>query len=150
MVVRLVAEASNGLEAVAAAARFKPTVILMDIRMPELDGLQATRQILAADDTARILILTTFDFDQYVYEALRAGASGGRRAIATSAPLAEPRAGGTSWVEIPAIGGKATHEDMICRRLAANLAEDVEPGSAAPSQGEMRPPGPHHARDKDE
>jgi DNA-binding NarL/FixJ family response regulator len=48
----------------------------MDIRMPELDGLQATRRILAADDTARILILTTFDFDQYVYEALRAGASG--------------------------------------------------------------------------
>jgi DNA-binding NarL/FixJ family response regulator len=48
----------------------------MDIRMPELDGLQATRRILAADDTARILILTTFDLDEYVYEALRAGASG--------------------------------------------------------------------------
>jgi DNA-binding NarL/FixJ family response regulator len=48
----------------------------MDIRMPELDGLQATRQILAADDAARILILTTFDLDEYVYEALRAGASG--------------------------------------------------------------------------
>src|SRR4029077_15170303 len=74
--IEVVAEASNGLEAVAAAARFKPTVILMDIRMPELDGLQATRRILAADDTARILILTTFDFDQYVYEALKAGASG--------------------------------------------------------------------------
>ena len=74
--IEVVAEASNGLEAVAAAARFKPTVILMDIRMPELDGLQATRRILANDDTARILILTTFDFDQYVYEALRAGASG--------------------------------------------------------------------------
>jgi DNA-binding NarL/FixJ family response regulator len=74
--IEVVAEAHNGLEAVAAAARFKPTVILMDIRMPELDGLQATRRILAADDTARILILTTFDFDQYVYEALRAGASG--------------------------------------------------------------------------
>ena len=74
--IEVVAEASNGLEAVEAAARFKPTVILMDIRMPELDGLQATRRILATDDTARILILTTFDFDQYVYEALRAGASG--------------------------------------------------------------------------
>jgi DNA-binding NarL/FixJ family response regulator len=48
----------------------------MDIRMPELDGLEATRQILAADDSARILILTTFDLDEYVYEALRAGASG--------------------------------------------------------------------------
>jgi len=74
--IEVVAEASNGLQAVEAAARFQPTVILMDIRMPQLDGLQATRRILAADDTARILILTTFDFDQYVYEALRAGASG--------------------------------------------------------------------------
>jgi DNA-binding NarL/FixJ family response regulator len=74
--IEVVAEASNGLEAVEKAARFRPTVILMDIRMPELDGLQATRRILAADDTARILILTTFDLDEYVYEALRAGASG--------------------------------------------------------------------------
>ena len=74
--IEVVAEASNGLEAVDQAARFQPTVILMDIRMPGLDGLQATRRILTADDTARILILTTFDFDQYVYEALRAGASG--------------------------------------------------------------------------
>ena len=74
--IEVVAEASNGLEAVDKAARFDPTVVLMDIRMPELDGLQATRRILAADDTARILILTTFDLDEYVYEALRAGASG--------------------------------------------------------------------------
>ena len=74
--IEVVAEASNGLEAVDKAARFDPTVILMDIRMPELDGLQATRRILATDDTARVLILTTFDLDEYVYEALRAGASG--------------------------------------------------------------------------
>jgi DNA-binding NarL/FixJ family response regulator len=74
--IEVVAEASNGLEAVEKAARFQPTVVLMDIRMPELDGLEATRRILAADDTARILILTTFDLDEYVYEALRAGASG--------------------------------------------------------------------------
>jgi DNA-binding NarL/FixJ family response regulator len=74
--LELVAEASNGLEAVDKAARFQPTVVLMDIRMPELDGLEATRRILAADDTARIMILTTFDLDEYVYEALRAGASG--------------------------------------------------------------------------
>jgi DNA-binding NarL/FixJ family response regulator len=74
--VEVVAEASNGLEAVDKAARFRPTVVLMDIRMPELDGLAATRRILAADDAARIIILTTFDLDEYVYEALAAGASG--------------------------------------------------------------------------
>jgi DNA-binding NarL/FixJ family response regulator len=74
--IDVVAEARNGIEAVQQAARFNPTVVLMDIRMPELDGLQATRHILAADPAARILILTTFDLDEYVYEALRAGASG--------------------------------------------------------------------------
>jgi DNA-binding NarL/FixJ family response regulator len=74
--VEVVAEASNGLEAVEKAERFDPTVVVMDIRMPELDGLEATRRILAADDAARILILTTFDLDEYVYDALRAGASG--------------------------------------------------------------------------
>jgi DNA-binding NarL/FixJ family response regulator len=74
--IDVVAEANNGLEAIDKAARFHPTVVLMDIRMPELDGLEATRRILAADNGARILILTTFDLDEYVYEALRAGASG--------------------------------------------------------------------------
>ncbi len=74
--IEVVAEASNGLEAVDKAARFHPTVVLMDIRMPELDGLEATRRILAADNGARILILTTFDLDEFVYEALTAGASG--------------------------------------------------------------------------
>ncbi len=74
--IEVVAEASNGREAVDKAARFDPTVVLMDIRMPELDGLEATRRILAADPEARVLVLTTFDLDEYVYEALRAGASG--------------------------------------------------------------------------
>lgn len=74
--IEVVAEAENGLEAVAKAARFDPAVVLMDIRMPELDGLEATRRILAAGDAPRILVLTTFDLDEYVYEALRAGASG--------------------------------------------------------------------------
>ena len=74
--IEVVAEAENGREAVEKTARFNPDVILMDIRMPELDGLQATRRILAEDNGARILILTTFDLDEYVYEALSAGASG--------------------------------------------------------------------------
>ena len=74
--IEVVAEASNGLEAVTKAARFDPTVVLLDIRMPELDGLEATRRILAVNRAARILILTTFDLDEYIYEALRAGASG--------------------------------------------------------------------------
>jgi DNA-binding NarL/FixJ family response regulator len=74
--IEVVAEASNGLEAVDKAARFHPSIVLMDIRMPELDGLQATRRILATDNAARILILTTFDLDEYVFEALKAGASG--------------------------------------------------------------------------
>jgi DNA-binding NarL/FixJ family response regulator len=74
--IDVVAEASNGLEAVEKAERFHPDVILMDIRMPELDGLEATRRILATDNGARILVLTTFNLDEYVYEALRAGASG--------------------------------------------------------------------------
>jgi len=74
--IEVVAEASNGREAVAEAARCRPHVVLMDIRMPELDGLEATRRILAADASARVLILTTFDLDEYVYRALKAGASG--------------------------------------------------------------------------
>jgi DNA-binding NarL/FixJ family response regulator len=74
--IDVVAEAGNGREAIEKAARFHPTVTLMDIRMPELDGLEATRRILATDPAARVLILTTFDLDEYVYEALTAGASG--------------------------------------------------------------------------
>jgi DNA-binding NarL/FixJ family response regulator len=74
--IDVVAEADNGAAAVSQAARFQPAVVLMDIRMPELDGLEATRRILAADPAARVLILTTFDLDEYVFAALAAGASG--------------------------------------------------------------------------
>jgi DNA-binding NarL/FixJ family response regulator len=77
--LEVVGEATNGRQALDAASRLRPDVILMDIRMPELDGLEATRRLLAgaADEGApRVLILTTFDLDEYVYEALRAGASG--------------------------------------------------------------------------
>lgn len=74
--VEVVAEAGNGRDAVRQAARFHPNIVLMDIRMPELDGLEATRRILAADESTRVLVLTTFDLDEYVYKALSAGASG--------------------------------------------------------------------------
>jgi DNA-binding NarL/FixJ family response regulator len=74
--IDVVAEAANGREAVERAARFHPDVVLMDIRMPHVDGLEATRRILAADRAARVLILTTFDLDEYIYEALAIGASG--------------------------------------------------------------------------
>ncbi len=74
--IEVVAEASNGRAAIEQAARFHPTVVLMDIRMPVLDGLHATQRILSSDPAARVLILTTFDLDEYVYEALREGASG--------------------------------------------------------------------------
>ena len=74
--VRIVAEAVNGEEAVAAVARHDPDVALMDIRMPQLDGIAATRRLVAGGTAARILVLTTFDLDEYVFEALRAGASG--------------------------------------------------------------------------
>jgi DNA-binding NarL/FixJ family response regulator len=74
--IEVVGEAADGAEAYALAAREHPDVMLMDIRMPEMDGLEATRRIMADGDTTRVLILTTFDLDEYVYEALRAGASG--------------------------------------------------------------------------
>jgi len=74
--IEVVAEAEDGLEAVEKAERFSPSVTLMDIRMPKLDGLEATRRILGADESARILILTTFGLEEYIYEALQAGASG--------------------------------------------------------------------------
>jgi DNA-binding NarL/FixJ family response regulator len=74
--MEVVAEAPDGEHAVAATRRFTPDVVLMDIRMPRLDGLAATRAILADGGPSRVLILTTFDLDEYVYDALRAGASG--------------------------------------------------------------------------
>jgi DNA-binding NarL/FixJ family response regulator len=72
----VVGEAATGREAVAATERIGPDVVLMDVRMPEIDGVEATRLITAANSDARIIILTTFDLDEYVYAGLRAGASG--------------------------------------------------------------------------
>jgi DNA-binding NarL/FixJ family response regulator len=74
--IELVGEASDGLDAVEQARRLRPDVILMDVRMPGLDGVEATRILAAEDRTTKILILTTFDIDEYVIEAIRAGASG--------------------------------------------------------------------------
>jgi DNA-binding NarL/FixJ family response regulator len=76
--ITVIGEAANGAQAVQAAAEHRPDVILMDVRMPEMDGLEATRQITGGDRSAkpRVVMLTTFDLDDYVYEALRAGASG--------------------------------------------------------------------------
>ncbi|MFJ6895497.1 response regulator [Streptomyces hokutonensis] len=72
----VVGEAGHGGEAVRMAAELRPDVILMDVRMPGMDGIEATRRVVAAGDRSRVLILTTFDLDEYAHEALRAGASG--------------------------------------------------------------------------
>jgi len=74
--LRIVAEANDGAQAVDASRRTRPDIVLMDIRMPVMDGLEATRRIVATTDPPRVLILTTFDLDEYVYDALAAGASG--------------------------------------------------------------------------
>jgi DNA-binding NarL/FixJ family response regulator len=74
--LELVGEAADGREAVAEAARLRPDVVLMDVRMPELDGIEATRRLLDGNDHTKVVMLTTFDMDEYVYQALRAGASG--------------------------------------------------------------------------
>ncbi|MEU1317786.1 response regulator transcription factor [Streptomyces tibetensis] len=99
----VVGEAPNGSEAVRLAAELRPDVVLMDIRMPGLDGIEATRRITAAGDRTRILIVTTFDLDEYAYAGLRAGASGflvkdaqpeellaGIRAVATGDAVVAP------------------------------------------------------------
>jgi DNA-binding NarL/FixJ family response regulator len=74
--LEVVGEAANGEEAVAAASELGPDVVLMDVRMPELDGIEATRRIVAGGNGTRVLMLTTFDLDEYVVDAFRAGASG--------------------------------------------------------------------------
>jgi DNA-binding NarL/FixJ family response regulator len=74
--IEVVGEASNGEEAIAAARRVRPEIVLMDVRMPVLDGIEATRRLIRDRDGCRVIVLTTFDLDEYVYAALGAGASG--------------------------------------------------------------------------
>ena len=74
--LEVVGEAADGRAAVAAAQQLKPDVVLMDVRMPDLDGIEATRRLVNGGSSAKVLMLTTFDMDEYVYESLRAGASG--------------------------------------------------------------------------
>ena len=119
--IEVVGEASDGRQAVDRAARLRPDVVLMDVRMPGLDGLDATRRITAEDGAPKVLILTTFDLDEYVYTALRAGASGFLLKTASAQVLADA-------VRVVA-AGEAMLAPTVTRRLIAEFARlrPVEP-----------------------
>ncbi|MEU1281057.1 response regulator transcription factor [Streptomyces sp. NPDC005805] len=122
--IEVVGEAVNGREAVAKVAELAPDVVLMDIRMPELNGIDATREIVAADTGAKVLVLTTFDLDEYVYQALRAGASGFLLKDASARQLAD-------GVRVVA-DGEALLAPTVTRRLItefSKLAENPRPAA---------------------
>lgn len=119
-----VAEASNGIEGVAAAARTEPDVVLMDVRMPEMDGIEATRRITAVDDPPSVIVLTTFDLDDYVYGALRAGASGFVLKDTSAANLLDA-------IRVVA-DGDALISPAVTRRLIDEFANRVDPGMPPP------------------
>ncbi|TDU83226.1 LuxR family two component transcriptional regulator [Kribbella voronezhensis] len=127
--LEVVGQASNGAEAVELADRLVPDVILMDVRMPVLDGLAATRQILAGvapGETPRVIMLTTFDLDEYVYDALRAGASGFLLKHSSPDEL-------TAAVRVVA-AGDALLAPSITRRLVEDFAK-VQPVLPATAGG---------------
>jgi DNA-binding NarL/FixJ family response regulator len=120
--VEVVGEAGDGEEAVALAASLGPDVVLMDVRMPRLDGIEATRRITATPAPPRVLVLTTFDLDEYVYAALRAGASGFLLKDAPEDQLA-------AAIRITADGG-ALFSPAVTRRLVerfAAMGDDADP-----------------------
>ncbi|WP_163506288.1 response regulator [Fodinicola acaciae] len=121
------AEAPDGPTAVRLCAERRPDVVLMDIRMPEMDGLEATRRIVATDSAAKVIILTTFDLDEYVYGALRSGASG--FLVKDTEPMELIHA-----VRVVA-RGDALIAPSVTRRLIAEFASRTKPLPAAPVAG---------------
>ena len=117
--IEVVGHAANGREAVDLVRRLHPDVVVMDVRMPVLDGLQATAEIMAGGDATRVLMLTTFDLDDYVYEALGAGASGFLLKDASAADL-------MTAVRVVA-GGEALLAPSVTRRLIAEFARRKRP-----------------------
>lgn len=120
--MQVVAEAGDGAEAVDLAIAHHPDVILMDVRMPQLDGIEATRRILAAGSRARVLVITTFDLDEYAFEALRAGASGFLlKATPPGALVSAVRA---------VVGGESQLDPQVTRRLIERFMRRPEPDAA--------------------
>jgi DNA-binding NarL/FixJ family response regulator len=122
--IEVVGEAEDGHQAIDLARRRSPDVILMDVRMPNLDGVEATRRLVAAGSPARIVILTTFDLDEHVYDAIRAGASGFLLKDASPAQLVEA-------IEVVA-RGEALLAPAVTRRLMDRLAETLPGGARQP------------------